>query len=169
MTQNLLLEELLALLKKEIILYHELAAILKKEEQSILELSLEKLHETVKEKETCVLKLRILEEQRSILLERISRQVCLPSAESTLSNLIKTIGEPYGSRLNVCYTNLKELAATVSKVNKENGRFVEHSLACTNSSLSLLSYLNAYNSTYLSSGKVKPADNYNFGSLSQEI
>lgn len=162
------MDELLSLLQEEMKLYRELVIILKRERRDIVDLSLDKLYESIKEKETCILKLRILEERGSILLKAVFRKLNFSQENATISDLIGQVEEPYFSDLNICHSNLKKLANSISGINQENGRFIEHSLACTNSSLSLLNYLNSPNPTYLPSGQVKNGDK-NIGAISKEI
>ena len=87
MQLNGLLTELSGLLEQETGLYQALLAAIDKEKRAVVATDLEKLNETTKAKENLLLKLRILDEQRSHLL-RTRRTVIGRQQARPVSNLV---------------------------------------------------------------------------------
>ena len=70
-----LLAELRAILMREIELHKDLLSLLHKEKECLIDLSTEEIVENTKKKETCTLKIKMLDESRLSLIKRLSPKI----------------------------------------------------------------------------------------------
>jgi len=126
---ELLLTKFLGLLDEEIDLYGSLLSILQKEKNAVVDSSLEKLIESSKEKENLFLKIRILEEQRPVILE-----------------------------IRNCQSSFVSLVQSIQEINLANKALLNHSLELVRGSLSLLNDLMSSNQIYYRTGKMQLND-----------
>ncbi|MDY6971866.1 MAG: flagellar protein FlgN [Thermodesulfobacteriota bacterium] len=155
---DLLLNDFLGLLEGETGVYRSLLLVLQKEKTAVVEAKLKDLNEASKEKESLVLKIRILEEQRTRSLERLADSLGCPSFGLTLSKISQLVEEPYSTRLRKCQSNLTALIQSIREVNQSNRSLLTHSLELVRSSLTLLDNLMAYNPVYYRTGKFQMND-----------
>ena len=162
------LSELIEVLNQEIALHKELLSFLHKDREHLIDLSAERIFENNKKKETCTLKIKMLEESRSSLVDKLSRHYSIPSQELTLSRIVSIAEEPYCSKLDSARSVLSSLVKSIKEVNQNNCVIVKGSLRYFKQSLDFLSYATAVSPTYLDNGKMK--DPRCFGSfLSREV
>jgi flagellar biosynthesis/type III secretory pathway chaperone len=162
------LSELIDVLNQEIALHKELLSFLQKDGELLIDLSAEKIFENNKKKETCTLKIKMLEESRSSLVDKLSLQYSIPSPELTLSRIVSLAEEPYHSALDAARSILASLVKSMKEVNQSNCLIVKDSLNYFKQSLDFLSGASAVSPTYLDSGKMK--DPSGFGRfLSREV
>jgi len=150
-----LLSELNAILDREIGLHKELLSFLQKDKEHLIDLSAERIFENNKKKETCSIKIKMLEESRSTLIEKLSRHYSIPSQELTLSRIVSFAEEPYRSALNDARSILSSLIKSIKEVTQSNSLIVKDSLHYFKQSLDFLSYASAVSPTYLDNGKIK--------------
>ena len=163
-----LLSELIAILNKEIELHKELLSFLHKDRELLVDLRAEEIFESNKKKETCTLKIKMLEESRSLLVDKLSQHYAISSQELTLSKIISLVKEPYHSVLDTARSILTALIKSIKEVNQGNALIVKDSLYYFNRSLDFLNYASSLSPTYVDNGKIK--DPKRFGSfLSKEI
>ena len=163
-----LLSELIAILEKEIELHKELLSFLHKDRGLLVDLCIDGIFENNKKKETCILKIKMLEGSRSSLINRLSQHYAIPSQELTLSKIVSLIEEPYRSTLDTARSILTALMKSIREVNQGNCLIVKDSLYYANRSLDFLNYSSSISPTYMDSGKIKDPKQYgNF--LSREI
>ncbi len=158
-----LLPELITILNKEIELHKQLLSLLQKDKHYLIDLSTEKIFENIKKKETCTLKIKMLEETRSSLIDRLSRHCAIPSQEITLSKIVSLAKEPYRSDLAASRSTLTALIKSIKEINQVNHFIVKDSLYYFERSLDFLNNASAASPTYVHSGKIK--DPTRFGSL----
>lgn len=147
-----LLEKLFGLLEHATELYQSLFAVVQKEKDAVVGLNLQQLNEACKAKENLLLKLRILEEQREQLMDKLAAVLnCEPHDISLiqLSNLVK---EPYAGRLRICSTKLLSLIQELQEANRQNKMLLSHSLELVQGSFNLLNNVMAANPVYYRSG-----------------
>lgn len=110
------INDLADILARNIDLYEELAAELEKEREACKMSSLGKINESLKRKETIVLRIRSIEEARQRVVEALGAQTGLGSA-LTISRLMEIVDEEAGNRLG---SLRKRLGASIEKVNELN-------------------------------------------------
>lgn len=151
---TVLLDAFIGVLENEIDIYQSLLLILQQEKEAVVFSKLRELNESSKEKENHILKIRILEEQRIKLLEKIAESLEYPSPQLTLANLIQIIAEPHATRLKNTYDILFALVQSIQEVNNSNKALIFHSLDLVKCSLALFNNLICPTSVYFRSGKV---------------
>ena len=149
-----LLKKLLGLLEEETCLYRTLLSILQKEKTAVVASQLEELNEAGKEKESLILKIRILEEQRLRVQGRLADSLGYEPQDLTLTKLSLLVGEPNSTRLKICYSNLLTLIPSIREVNQSNKSLLTHSLELVRGSLTLLNNFVASNAVYYRTGEM---------------
>ena len=163
-----LLSELIAILNKEIGLHKELLSFLHKDRELLVDLCVEEIFESNKKKETCTLKIKMLEESRSLLVDKLSQHYAILPQDLTLSKIVSLVEEPYRSALDTVRSNLTSLIKSIKEVNQGNALIVNDSLYYFNRTLDFLNYASSLSPTYVDNGKIK--DPKRFGSIiSKEI
>ena len=155
---ELLLNELLGLLGGEIGLYDSMLLALQKEKRAVVESNLDELMETNREKESLFLKIRILEEQRLTVIEKLAEDLGQSAQNLTLTKLSQLVEEPQSTQLADCHSRFLSLAQSIQEVNLSNKALLNHSLDLVRSSLTLLSDLMPSNPVYYKSGKMQAGD-----------
>jgi flagellar biosynthesis/type III secretory pathway chaperone len=150
-----LVNKLLGLLEEETELYRSLLSILQKEKKAVVASQLDELNEAGKEKESLILKIRILEEQRLRVQRRLADSFRYDPQELTLTKLSQLVGEPYSIRLKICYSNLLTLIPSIREINHSNKSLLTHSLELVRGSLTLLNNFVAPNAVYHRSGEMQ--------------
>jgi flagellar biosynthesis/type III secretory pathway chaperone len=163
-----LLAELRGILTREIELHKHLLSLLHKEKACLIDLSTEEIVENTKRKETCTLKIKMLEESRLSLIKRLSPHFSISLHELTLSKLISQLDEPHRSELEEVRSTLRSLINSIQEINQHNSMVVKDALHYCQRSLDFLYSATVANPTYVDSGKIK--DPTRFGRLlSKEI
>ncbi|MBW1740676.1 MAG: flagellar protein FlgN [Deltaproteobacteria bacterium] len=155
---DLLLNKFLGLLEGETALYRSLLLVFQKEERAVVDSKLKELNETSKEKENLVLKIRILEEERVRMVERLAELLGYSPQLLTLTKLSQLVEEPYSTRLKDCCSNLSALIQSVQEANQANKALLTHSLELVKGSLALLNNLMPSNPVYYRGGKIQIND-----------
>ena len=158
MQLNGLLTDLSGLLEQEIELYRALLAAIDKERRAVIATDLEKLNDSTKVKENLLLKLRILDEQRSHLLRRLAGSVGRPEDVLSLKNLSQMVEAPHASRLRRCRTKLLSLIAKIQAANNQNRALFSHSLELVKGSMNLLNNLMISSPVYFRNGDIQAHD-----------
>lgn len=151
---NNLFLNLSGLIKEETEQYRELFDILHRERDAMKNLSLEDILNCSKLKETVILKLKMMEESRIALLEKIAMQVKIPKEELTLLKISEIADSPFSDLFMKYYKKLSSLARDIKEMNLKNKTFAMHSLECVNGHLGLLNHLMDPNPVYLPTGKM---------------
>lgn len=163
-----LLSELIVILNNEIEVHKELLTFLHEDRELLIDLCVEEIFENNKKKETCTLKIKMLEESRLLLVNRLSQHYAIPSQELTLSKIVSLVEGPPHSALDTARSTLTALIKSIGEVNQSNGLIVKDSLYYFKRSLDFLNYASSASPTYVDNGKMK--DPKRFGSLlSKEI
>jgi hypothetical protein len=152
---DLLLTKFLGLLEAETDLYRSLLSILRQEKKAVVLSNLKELNESSKEKENVILKIRILEEQRSQLSGKIADALGYSGRMLTLHKLADMVEEPYSARLRHNQSVLSALVHSLQEVNNTNKTLILHSLELVRGSLTLFSNLVNPHSVYFRTGEIK--------------
>ncbi len=136
-----LCDSLLTMLEREIPLHQELHAALKFERETLIRPSIESLNETNSRKETCLLKLRIIEEARMGIIRKIAARLGLPEREVNISRLGPLLDERRKLALSTVQDRLQNLLEDISSLNRTNKSAIEASINHVQGALSLLGNL----------------------------
>ncbi len=149
---------LLTLLQQEVALCEALIFVLEKERECFKSYKIENLLESNKEKETCLIKIKMVEQSRKSLIQRLAKAFHVPPEELTLPELISIAEKPISSQLESYHIRLTELTTQIQGFNQRNKAFLQSSVAQVNVCLSLLSSLGAGNKVYQATGEMARPD-----------
>lgn len=150
-----LLEKLFGLLEHTTELYQALFGVVQKEKDAVAGLNLQQLNEACKAKDNLLLKLRILEEQREQLMDKLAGVLNCEPHEVSLTQLSNLVEEPYAARLRACSTQLLSLIQNLQEANRHNKMLLSHSLELVKGSYNLLNNVMAANPVYYRSGDLQ--------------
>ena len=150
-----LLDRLLESLEHAIELYQSLFRVVQNEKDAVVGLNLQQLNETCKAKDNLLLKLRILEERRVQLMDRVAAELGRSPQGLTLTELSQLVDEPYAYRLRDRSTDLMALIHALQDATQQNKFLMSHSMQLIQGSYNLLNNLMAANPVYYRSGNVQ--------------
>ena len=163
-----LLSELITILNKEIELHEELLLYLQRDRELLVSLCVDDIFENNKKKETCTIKVKMLEESKLLLVDRLSKHYAIPYRELTLSKILSLVEDPYRTSLDTIRSKLIALMKNIKETNQGNSLILQDSLCYFKRSLDFLHCASSASPTYVDNGKIK--DPKRFGSLlSKEI
>ncbi len=162
-----ILDALLHVLREEVSLYRSLADLLAQEQQALIRADTEAIEEAGKKKETLTLKVRLLEESRLSLVEKLESVESLGS-DPTLSRIIAMAEGPEAAALRECQSELRTLYDTTSNLVRMNQRLVGSSLQFLRGSLAILGHLSDGPSVYQRDGAVAGASDSQ-GQVDQKV
>ncbi|MBW1706500.1 MAG: flagellar protein FlgN [Deltaproteobacteria bacterium] len=151
-------DNLLNLLHGEAALYRALLSVLQGEKDAIIGSNLGELGKTGKEKEELLFKIRIIEEQRQIMIKDLARSLGRSPHDLTITKLAELVEEPYSDRFRSLCSDLLPLARTIRDVNDGNKALLRHSVELIRSSFAFLNNLIAVNAVYYRSGRMQQND-----------
>ena len=156
--EHLVLEKLIGLLEQQTELYRLLLTVIGDEKNAVIAANLEKLNEAGKTKENLLLKLRILEEQRKHLLDKLAKHLKQPVEILTLAKLSEFVGQPHANRLAGCRSKLLEHIGRIRQANADNRDLFAHSLNLVRASVNLLNSLMSSSPVYFRTGNIQCQD-----------
>jgi flagellar biosynthesis/type III secretory pathway chaperone len=158
MKMNEILDQLLRVLNQETELYRTMLTVIDKEEAAVIRSALNPLNEAGMEKENILKKLRTVEEQRCLLVRKLSEVLGYPYRDLTLSKISQVVDEPFAGRLMQVSTDLSMLLDRLRSANRRNHRLITHSLELLRGSFNLLGELMASNTVYYRTGNIQSAN-----------
>ena len=150
-----LLKKLLGLLEHATELYQSLFAVVQQEKDAVVGLNLHQLNHACKAKDNLLLKLRILEEQREQLMDKLASELNCSPQEISLTQLSQWVEEPYAGMLRERSTDLLSLIQTLQEANQQNKALLSHSLELIQGSYNLLNNAMATSPVYYRRGDVQ--------------
>jgi flagellar biosynthesis/type III secretory pathway chaperone len=150
-----LLEKLLGLLEHATELYQSLYAVVQQEKDAVVGLNLQQLNRACKAKDNLLLKLRILEEQREQLMDKLASDLNCSPQEISLTQLSLWVEEPYAGKLRERSADLLSLIQTLQEANQQNKTLLSHSLELIHGSYNLLNNAMADSPVYHPGGDVQ--------------
>ena len=153
-----LLNKLIGLLAHATEIYQALLQVVQNEKDAVVGLNLKQLNEACKTKDNLLLKLRILEEQRQQVMDRVADELGCSSLGLTITQLSQQVDESYARRLLDRCTDLLSLIQTLQDVTQQNKSLMSHSMQLIQGSCNLLNNLMAANPVYYRSGNVDSGD-----------
>jgi len=149
-----LLKKLLGLLEHATELYQSLHAVVQQEKDAVVGLNLHQLNQACKAKDNLLLKLRILEEQREQLMDKLASDFDCSSQEISLTRLSRWVEEPYAGMLRERSADLLTLIQALQEANQQNKTLLTHSLELIQGSYNLLNNAMAANPVYHRRGDI---------------
>jgi flagellar biosynthesis/type III secretory pathway chaperone len=150
-----LLEKLLGSLEQATVLYQSLFRVLQNEKDAVVGLNLQQLNEACKAKDNLLLKLRILEEQREKIMDRVTAELGRSTQGLTITELSLLVDEPYAESLRERSRDLLALIQALQDATRQNKFLMSHSMQLIQGSYNLLNNLMAANPVYYPSGNVQ--------------
>ena len=150
-----LLDKLLGSLEQTTELYQLLFRVLQNEKDAVVGLNLQQLNEACKAKDNLLLKLRILEEQREQIMDRVTAELGRSTQGLTITELSLLVDEPYAERLGQRSADLLALIQTLQDATQQNKFLMSHSMQLIQGSYNLLNNLMSANPVYYQSGNVQ--------------
>jgi flagellar biosynthesis/type III secretory pathway chaperone len=150
-----LLKKLLGLLEHATELYQSLFAVVQQEKDAVVGLNLHQLNHACKAKDNLLLKLRILEEQREQLMDKLASDLNCSPQEISLTQLSQWVEEPYAGMFRKCSTDLLSLIQTLQEANQQNKALLSHSLELIHGSYNLLNNAMSTSPVYYRRGDVQ--------------
>jgi len=150
-----LIKKLIGLLEHTTELYKLLFAVVQNEKNAVVGLDLQQLNEACKAKENLLLKLRILEEQREQIMDRVAAEFGRSPQNLTITELSLLVDKSYADRLRRCSSDLVALIQTLQDTSRQNKFLMSHSMQLIQGSYNLLNNLMTANPVYYSSGNVQ--------------
>ena len=114
----------ISILKEQINTYKILLDLLKKERASLVEFDAEKVEEISKEKDTVVMRLRLLEEERVRLIKKFAEDNSL-SFNLNLEGMAKHTGD---TTFSVLRSQMLSLLQSIDEMNKFNSILIDRSI-----------------------------------------
>ena len=148
-------DSFLDLLDGEAALYRALLSVLQEEKKAIIGANLGELGKTGKKKEKLLLKIRIIEEQRHVMIKDLAESLRCPPHDITITKLADFVEAPYAVRFKRLCSDLLPLAKTVRDINDGNKALLRHSVELVKSSFAFLNNLITANAVYHSSGRMQ--------------
>ena len=152
-----LLDKLLESLGHATELYQALFRVVQNEKEAVVGLNLQKLNEACKAKDNLLLKLRILEERREHLIDRVAAELGRSPQGLTLSKLSQLVDETYADRLRDRSADLLAIIQTLQETIQQNKFLMSHSMQLIQGSYNFLNNLMTVNPVYYRSGNVQHA------------
>jgi flagellar biosynthesis/type III secretory pathway chaperone len=149
-----LLHDLVVLLTQEAAEYRQLLALLEDEERALIHGESGRVAELTKRKETLALELKVLEEARATLMDRLAAHLAMPVESVTLTGLLDLAPVTLTSSLHELRDELSDLMGRLFEANRRNGFLLERSLAHVRGALALLTSLVTHPPTYESTGQL---------------
>jgi flagellar biosynthesis/type III secretory pathway chaperone len=150
-----LLDKLLSSLEQATELYQALFRVLQNEKDAVVGLNLQQLNEACKAKDNLLLKLRILEEQREQIMDRVAAEFGRSPQSLTITELSLLVDKSYADRLRQRSTDLVALIQALQDATRQNKFLMSHSMQLIQGSYNLLNNLMAANPVYYRSGNVQ--------------
>ena len=133
-----LYKTLLNQMEQKIAIYDELIELLRNEWDSVSEYSLMGVQEVLNKKETLVLKMHVLEENRLEVVRAIAKKLNVSYETLTLKNILALSPHPLSDKLNLCRNKLLNQIDLIARLTDKTKRIVDHSSMSIKKSLSFL-------------------------------
>jgi flagellar biosynthesis/type III secretory pathway chaperone len=134
-----LLNRLLNLLDDEIDLYRTLLTVYQHEREALLAFEIEGITAASTKKENLILKIKIIEEQRLHVIDRIARDLNQVAADLTITRLADKVDIRYSHQLSSRGAELSSILEKIGVLHQSNRSLITHSQSLVRDSLIFLS------------------------------
>ncbi|MBW2145384.1 MAG: flagellar protein FlgN [Deltaproteobacteria bacterium] len=149
---------LLAVLEKEGALCQELLSLLEQEQTILRSKNLNRLLESNKEKETCLLRLRMCDESREAIVNKLAKDLDITPESLKLYTLSQWCPDALSGSMKQCIDRLTGLLSKIQTLNAENSRIVSFSMDHVQMCISLLENMGFSEKTYQKTGQMKASE-----------
>ena len=161
MKMDQMIHQLLRVLEQESELYRSILTVIDKECNAAVRSDLNALTKAGEEKESILVKLRLIEEQRIRLVREMAEALGYPPRDFTITMISQLVGEPFAGWLSQAGTDLTTVLNTVKNANHRNKQLFDHSLELLRGSFNLLNELTRSDMVYYRTGNIQK--NYQTG------
>lgn len=155
MKMDLMLNQLLDVLKRERELYQSMMTVIEIEGKAAVRSELNSILDAGKEKEQILMKIRLLEEQRIRTVREVAKTLGQPPRDLSLSVISKLVDEPFATQIKQSGADLSSVLHNVKEANHKNKQLFEHSLELLRGSFNLLSELAPSDMVYYRTGNIQ--------------
>ncbi|MFH0925705.1 MAG: flagellar protein FlgN [bacterium] len=163
-----LLLDLEKILFEEISQHERLISLMEKERRYMIKGDIELLSESNKQKETIILEIKMLEEGRIKIIEKLAEYIHLSPSDLTFNKLILQMPSPFKEKFKGYYYRFQNLVKELGSLNKSNLIIIERSLDFINKSLNIFTK-GSFLPSYSQSGKLYQKDNSQSKIICQSI
>ena len=146
---------LLSVLEKEALLCVELLSILEKEQAILKTHDLASLLQSNKERETCLLRIRMCDESREAIIKKLAKSLNVPPESLKLHNLLQWCPPALSESMKKSIDLLTDLLLQIQAINAENAQVVSFSLEHVQMCISMFESMGVSEKTYQGSGQMK--------------
>ncbi len=140
--------ELIDVLDQEIDIYNDIFKISRDKTGIIVEGNVDELEKIVQEEQKLVVKVAQMENQRNIILYKISRALAMKADELTLSTLIDNTEGPIRDKLKDRQQGLQKLINELMECNNINSKLIRNSLDYIDFSINLIAASESQDNNY---------------------
>ena len=151
---EIILKDLVTLLRSELELYKNLLLVAKKKKPALIEGKLADIEELTKTEQILLLKVGKVEEGRQSLHLQLANHFSMPVEQLTISKLIEIIEEPWASAINGVQEDFILTLEELKVINQSNSGLIKQSLDYIEFSFNLLTGTEA-EATYPNKGGKK--------------
>jgi flagellar biosynthesis/type III secretory pathway chaperone len=150
-----MLDQLISGIRLETKLYQLMLATVDKEKDAAILSDLKSLNDSGVEKEDLQCKIQRADEQRCLVVRKLSEKLEYPYQDLTLTKIAQIVDEPFAIQLKQASAELKTVLNTLREANQQNKLLLEHSLELVRGSFNLLSGLMGSNKVYYRTGNIR--------------
>jgi len=149
-----IIEELIAIIAKEIEAFNKLLATLHEKQRAIVEGEIDRLNKTVQDESKLADKTKELEANRIERSQELALELSLDNLNPKLSEIIEKVEEKYAQRLSEQRELLRSLIEKIQNLNKNNQYLLNYSLKFIEKSMEALLNGDATVSFYREDGEI---------------
>ncbi|MCG8606985.1 flagellar protein FlgN [bacterium] len=133
-----IIEELIAVIAKEIEAFDELLQTLRKKQRAVVEGAVERLNKSVEEEGKLANQTKALEAERIERTQKLAQELEMENANPKLSEIIEKVEEKYAQRLTEQRELLRSVVQNIQNLNKSNQYLLNYSLNHIEKSMQIL-------------------------------
>lgn len=141
-------KELIDVLDQEIDIYNNIFKLSKDKTGIIVEGNVDELEKMVQEEQKLIIKVAQMENQRDIIIYKISKNLALKADEITLSTLIDNTEGAIRDKLKDRQQGLKKLVYELKECNNINSKLIKNSLDYIDFSINLIAAAGSQDNNY---------------------
>lgn len=149
-----LYSELKNIINQEINLLNRLLAKVREEKAAIMEGNPDLLLETGKNKETLALEMKVLEQARVSLVDKMARTVNVAPQELTLARIAEFAPSEFAAGFRSMHQTMQDQVKQLESMQEGNAMLIRHSLEHIQRSISLITSAVSANPTYTEGGRI---------------
>lgn len=143
-----LINELISVLNLEVLLYEDILKMSRDKTAVIIEGNVNELEKIMKSEQSMILEMSKVENQREILINKISKSMDQKPEELTLSFLIENCSRDQSEKLKDNQIGLGNILKELGSVNEMNSQLIRSSLDYINFSLNLFTSADNQDNNY---------------------